>query len=213
MTEPGDGNEVAEKESPPNGAPDAKDGKDAPQSQPAASEPSSAEKAEPEVKKDPVEEARNDLARCRDQLLRTAADFDNYRKRARRDVEEATRKGAEDLLKTLLPIFDNLERAAVHADSAADVKAIGEGVKMVLKQFVDTLGRAGIKRVAGVGNSFDPMVHEAVQQVETAEAKPGTVIAEVQPGYQYGDRLLRAAMVVVAKAPAKPSGPAEGPAS
>ena len=155
----------------------------------------------PEPPKDPLAEANAQIAKVRDQLLRTAADFDNYRKRARKDVEDAQKKGTEELLKTLLPVFDNLERAMVVADQATDVKAIADGVKMVLKQFTDTLGRAGIKRVEGVGTAFDPTVHEAVQQVETADASPGTVIAEVQPGYQMGDRLVRAALVVVAKAP------------
>ena len=104
-------------------------------------------------------------------------------------------------MKNLLPVFDNLERAVVHAEQAADAKAIADGVRMVLKQFVDTLGRIGIKRIGGVGSPFDPMVHEAVQQVETADSPPGTVIAEVAPGYIMGDKLVRAALVVVAKAP------------
>jgi molecular chaperone GrpE len=152
-----------------------------------------------EAAPDPLEVAKAEAAKYKDQLLRTAADFENYRKRSRRDVEDAQKKGTEELLKNLLPVFDNLERAVVHAEQAADAKAISEGVRMVLKQFVDTLGRVGIARVAGVGEPFDPMVHEAVQQVETEDAAPGTVIAEVQPGYKMGERLLRAAMVVVAK--------------
>lgn len=153
--------------------------------------------------KDPLAEANAQVAKVRDQLLRTAADFDNYRKRARKDAEDAHKKGTEELLKTLLPVFDNLERAKVVAENATDVKALAEGVDLVLKQFTDTLSRAGIKRVGGVGLAFDPTVHEAVQQIETADAAPGTVIAEVQPGYQMGDRLVRAALVVVAKAPSK----------
>lgn len=158
--------------------------------------------AEAEAPRDPLADAQAQIAKTRDQLLRTAADFDNYRKRARKDVEDAQKKGTEELLKTLLPVFDNLERAVVHADQATDVKAIADGVKMVLKQFTDTLARVNIKRVGGVGAAFDPTVHEAVQQIESADAAPGTVIAEVQPGYQMGDRLVRAALVVVAKAPA-----------
>jgi molecular chaperone GrpE len=163
--------------------------------------------AAPPPEKDPLEEAKAELNKLRDQLLRTAADFDNYRKRSRRDVDDAQKKGAEDLLRTLLPVFDNLERAVLHAEQAADAKAIAEGVRMVLKQFGDTLGRTGIQRVAGVGEPFDPMVHEAVQQVESTDVKPGTVIAEVQPGYRMGERLIRAAMVVVAKAPQTTSKP------
>jgi molecular chaperone GrpE len=174
------------------------DGADAPKPEAVAAPPPA---------KDPLEEAKAEVAKVRDQLLRTAADFDNYRKRTRRDVDDAQKKGSEELLRTLLPVFDNLERAVLHAEQAADAKAIAEGVRMVLKQFGDTLGRAGITRVAGVGEPFDPMVHEAVQQVESTDAKPGTVIAEVQPGYRMGDRLIRAAMVVVAKSPQTTSRP------
>jgi molecular chaperone GrpE len=154
---------------------------------------------------DPLEVAKAEQAKLRDQLLRTAADFENYRKRSRKEVEDAHKKGSEELLKALLPVFDNLERAVVHAESSAssggDAKAIAEGVKMVLKQFQDSLGRVGIKRVGGVGVPFDPLVHEAIQQIETKDHPPGTVVAEVAPGYAFGDRLIRAAMVVVARPP------------
>jgi molecular chaperone GrpE len=160
---------------------------------------------------DPLETARAESAKLRDQLLRTAADFDNYRKRSRRDVEDSHKKGAEELLKTLLPVFDNLERAVMHAEQTPDAKAIAEGVKMVLKQFTDALGKVGIKRVGGIGLPFDPLVHEAIQQIETNEHPAGTVVAEVQPGYAFGDRLIRAAMVVVARGPAPKSEPPKEP--
>jgi molecular chaperone GrpE len=148
---------------------------------------------------DPVDEARAETQRVRDQLLRTAADYDNYRKRTRRETDEAQKRGREELIRELLPVFDNLERAGVHAGQASDAKAVADGVGMVLKQFVDTLARVGITRLKVVGTPFDPTQHEAIQQVETDEHPAGTVIAEVQPGYLLGERLLRAAMVVVAK--------------
>ena len=85
------------------------------------------------------------------------------------------------------------------AQRATDVKAVADGLTMILKQFEGTLGRIGIQRVPTVGSGFDPSVHEAIQQVETDEHPPGTVVAEVQPGYKQEDRLVRAAMVVVAK--------------
>ncbi|MFI5302707.1 MAG: nucleotide exchange factor GrpE, partial [Polyangiales bacterium] len=110
-------------------------------------------------------------------------------------------KGVEDLLKTLLPVFDNLERAASHAEGATDSKAIADGVKMVIKQFVDTLARLNVVRVSTIGSAFDPLIHEAIQQIETADHAPGTVVAEVAPGYKLGEKLMRAAMVVVAKPP------------
>ena len=153
---------------------------------------------------DPVEEARAEVARIRDQLLRTAADYDNFRKRTRRDIEDAQKRGREELVRELLPVFDNLERAVVHAGQASDSKAVADGVGMVLRQFTDTLGRIGIKRVPTVGSPFDPSQHEAIQQLETDDHPPGTIVAEVQPGYAMGERLVRAALVVVAR-PAKKS--------
>jgi molecular chaperone GrpE len=147
----------------------------------------------------PLEEAQAELARVRDQLLRTAADFDNFRKRTRREVDDAHKRGKEELLRELLPVFDNLERAVVHAGQASDAKAVADGVGMVLKQFEDTLGKVGIKRIPAIGGPFDPSMHEAIQQVETDDHPAGTIVAEVQPGYAMGDRLVRASMVVVAK--------------
>jgi molecular chaperone GrpE len=152
----------------------------------------------PEKPSDPLEQARAETARIRDQLLRTAADFDNFRKRTRRELDDAQKRGREELLRELLPVFDNLERAVVHAGQVSDAKAVADGVGMVLKQFGDTLARIGIKRVPTVGLPFDPSMHEAIQQLETDEHPPGTIVAEVQPGYAMGDKLLRAAMVVVA---------------
>jgi molecular chaperone GrpE len=151
---------------------------------------------------DPLEEAKAEAARLRDQLLRTAADFDNFRKRSRRELVEAERRGREDLLRELLPVFDNLERAVSHAEGATEVKPLAEGIALVIRQFADTLSKLGVERVSAVGTAFDPSVHEAIQHVETAEHPPGTVAMEVQAGYRMADRLLRPAMVFVAKPPA-----------
>jgi molecular chaperone GrpE len=176
--------------------------KSAPASAPAAkaARASSPEIAADAPPSDPLVEARAESARLKEQWMRTAADFDNFRKRARRDVDEARRGGREELLKDLLPVFDNLERAIQSAQRATEVKPVAEGLTMVVKQFVDVVGRAGITKVPTVGSSFDPTIHEAIQQVETDEHAPGTVVSEVQPGYMQGERLVRAAMVVVAKA-------------
>jgi molecular chaperone GrpE len=159
----------------------------------------------PAIDADPLAQAQAEATRLRDAWLRTAADFDNFRKRARRELEEARRGGREDLLRSLLPVFDNLDRALQSSQRSTDVKAMAEGLSMVQRQFVDALGREGITRVPTVGHPFDPNLHEAIQQVETDSHPPGTVIAEVQFGYMQGDRLLRAAMVVVARP--KPSDP------
>jgi len=148
---------------------------------------------------DPVAEAKAEALRFKEQWMRSAADFDNFRKRSRKELEDTRKAGREELLKDLLPVFDNLERAMTSAERATEVKPVSDGLKMVLRQFTDTIGRSGITKVPTVGNLFDPSLHEAIQQVETDEHPPGTVVAEVQPGYLQGDRLVRAAMVVVAK--------------
>lgn len=167
-------------------------------------EPAAGAEATPEAPPapvDPLEEAKAEVARMRDQLLRTAADFDNYKKRARREAQEGERRVREEFLRDLLPVFDNLERAAQHAGTASDVKSLADGIGMVMRLFVDTLAKLGVERVNAVGQAFDPALHEAVQQLETTEHPPGAVAAEVQAGYRMGDRLVRPAMVVVAKPP------------
>ena len=146
-------------------------------------------------------DALEENKRIRDQLLRTLADFDNFRKRSRREVGDATERGREEILKELLPVFDNLERAADHAKGATEMSALTDGIDLVIKQFVDTLAKIGVEKLESRGQSFDPSVHEAIQQLETADMPPGTVVHQVQAGYKMGGRLVRPCMVVVAKAP------------
>ncbi len=148
---------------------------------------------------DPLTGARSEALKFKDQWMRTAADFDNFRKRSRREVDDARKGGREDILKELLPVFDNLDRAIQSSQRATEIKAVADGLSMVQKQFESTLSRVGIEKVKTVGLPFDPAVHEAIQQVETDEHPAGTVVAEVQPGYLQGEKLVRAAMVVVAK--------------
>ena len=148
-----------------------------------------------------VEKARAERDRMREQLLRIAADFDNFRKRSRKEIEEVRRRTIEDTLREVLPIVDNLERAADAMTDATEISAVTEGVHMVLRGFEDIANRLGLKRVPTVGNMFDPTCHDAMQQEETDKHAPGTIIAEVVPGYYLGERLLRPAMVVVAKPP------------
>lgn len=148
---------------------------------------------------DPLTALSAERDRVRDQLLRTTADFDNFRKRSRREIDDAKARGKDDTIRDLLPVFDNLERAVAAAEGATDVTSVVEGVRMVLKLFEDTAQRMGLNRVPGVGERFDPNVHEAIQQLETNDHPSGTIVAEVAPGYTMGDRLLRAGMVVVAR--------------
>ncbi len=168
---------------------------------------------EPSAQVDPRVEAEQQIAALKDQLLRTAADYDNYRKRARREAEDALAQGRDAMLRELLPVFDNLDRATEHADKATDVPSLASGIAMVRRQFLDTLKRLDIERVPGVGAPFDPAVHEAIQQLETDQYPPGTVAGEVQGGYRLGERLIRPAMVVVAKAPAPKQDESSGQSS
>ncbi|HEY3499327.1 MAG TPA: nucleotide exchange factor GrpE [Polyangiaceae bacterium] len=174
----------------PNGAAGATD--------PASGDAAGADAAPPP---DPLTQAQAEAARLKDQLLRLAADFDNFKKRSRREMSDVSKLAREDVLRDLLPVFDNLERATAHAASATDLKALTDGIGMVMRQFVDTLGKLGIERIESLGKPFDPAVHEAVQHLETADYQPGSVALELQAGYRNADRVIRPAMVVVAKAP------------
>ncbi|HVU00615.1 MAG TPA: nucleotide exchange factor GrpE [Polyangiaceae bacterium] len=169
---------------------------------PNGTEPTTPGTADAAPPVDPLEEAKAEAAKLKDQLLRTAADFDNFRKRARRDQTEAEKKGREDVLKDLLPVFDNLDRALSSAEKATDVQSVADGLRMVMRQFTDTLGKLGVEKIPALGLPFDPSLHEAIQQLETADYPPGSVAAEIQGGYRTQERLIRPAMVVVAKAPA-----------
>lgn len=150
------------------------------------------------------------ISMLKNKVLRGAADFDNYRKRTKRDVSDAERRGAGNAIREILPVMDNLERAVSASKDAKDTNAIAEGVQMVLRQFQDVGERIDLLRVPTLGEQFDPNLHEAVQQVPTDEHPIGTILEEVQPGYQYRERLLRAAMVVVAR-PIPKEAPEEDP--
>jgi molecular chaperone GrpE len=167
--------------------------------QPAAAASPAAPAADAGPEQDPLEAAKAEQQKLKDQLLRTLADFDNFRKRTRRELSDAERRGRDDMLKEFLPVFDNLDRAGSHAETATDVKALADGLTLVLRQFADTLAKVGIERVPTVGQPFDPSVHEAVQQMETSDFEPGTIAAEVQAGYRNSEKLIRPALVVVAK--------------
>ncbi|MCC7536003.1 MAG: nucleotide exchange factor GrpE [Deltaproteobacteria bacterium] len=158
---------------------------------------------------DPVAAIRAERDKLHDQLLRTAAELENTRKRTRREVDEARSKGREDAIRELLPVFDNLERAGQAASvGTTDAKAIAEGVQMVLRLFEDHLQRLGVERLKSLGERFDPTLHDALQQVDSDEP-PGTIVTEIQPGYRMGARLVRAATVIVARPRPAPAEPAE----
>jgi molecular chaperone GrpE len=144
--------------------------------------------------------------------LRAAADLENYKKRAQKEKEEVQKFGSEKLLKDLLPVMDNLDRAMDAATKSPDFASFQKGVAMTRKSFEDTLARHGVKPFSAKGQTFDPRLHEAMSQVETAEVPAGQVAFEVLRGYYLNDRLARPAMVVVARAPAPPPEPPAPPA-
>lgn len=139
----------------------------------------------------------------RDQLLRVMADMDNLRKRAAREKQEAIRFANEGLIEKLLPILDNFEMAMLAASSAegASVESLKTGVNMILGQLKSLLSDAGLEEVPTIGQKFDPNVHEAVSQMESAEVEEGHVLQQLRRGYKLKERLLRPSTVVVAKKP------------
>jgi molecular chaperone GrpE len=167
---------------------------------PAAEESAQADlSAEASAKADPQAELRRETAALQDRLLRTAAEFDNYRKRIERERRDQADAAAAAALEDLLPIIDNLERA-LQAPAGADVDGYRKGVELVHQQMVELLRRRGVKPIQSVGTDFDPRFHEAVVHEASADHREGEVIEEMRRGYMLGERLLRPAMVKVAKA-------------
>ncbi len=148
-----------------------------------------------------------DYHAVREQLLRLAAEFDNYRKRTARQFEEVKQYAATDLVRDLLPALDNLERAldAAGQDSTPS-NAILEGVEMVLRQFKRALAKAGVRELQAQGQPFDPALHEAAEVVVVPPREDGMIVEELQRGYMLHDRLLRPAKVMVGKAQKDASG-------
>ena len=136
-----------------------------------------------------------------DRYVRQVAELENFRKRANRERDEAIRFANEALVKDLLPVIDNLERAVAHAKDGGNGKPLVEGVEMVLRGFFDTLAKHGVVPIAAVGQRFDPEKHEAMAQIESGTYEPDTVVEEYHKGYLLRDRLLRPALVSVAKTP------------
>jgi molecular chaperone GrpE len=167
----------------------------------------------PEPAKDPVKELEDKLAAAEkekkdnwDRYLRSAADLENLRKRQKRELEDAKFETKNKVLKEMLPVVDNLERAIEHAGGGAEVdqnlRPIVEGVQLVLRQFATAFERLDVTAIAAMGQPFDPNLHEAISQQES-DQPAGTIVQVLQRGYKAGDRLLRPALVVVAKAKAQ----------
>jgi len=156
------------------------------------------EKEIQELKKK-LEEKEKEVKEHYDRLLRVAADFDNYKKRATREKEEWTKFANEDLIKAMLPFIDNLERAVNHAEKVEDAGVLIEGVRLTIQQLLQTLNKFGLSSFESVGKPFDPAMHEAILLAPTDQHKPNQVVEEFQKGYLLNDRLLRPATVSVSK--------------
>lgn len=151
---------------------------------------------------DELETLKEKLAQAEDQVLRAAAEAQNARRRAEQEVEKARKFALERFAGDLLPVVDNLERAldAVDQDDES-LKAVLEGVELTRKSLLDTLTKYNVAVVDPLGEPFDPQFHEAMAMVPNPDAEPNSVIDVMQKGYTLNGRLLRAAMVAVAKAP------------
>lgn len=143
--------------------------------------------------------AQEELQICQDKYVRLAAEFENYKRRAQRDQSDAIRYANESLLKNLLSTIDNLERAIKSGKDAGTNGPLMDGVELTHKQFLETVGKMGVRQVSSEGDIFDPTMHQAVAQVESETVPPHTVVEEFQKGYFLHDRILRPAMVTVAK--------------
>ena len=152
-----------------------------------------------------AEQARKDAW---DKYVRAVADLENHRRRSKRDLDDAKADARTRVLKEMLPVIDNLERAVLHGGGDGD--PVLEGVRLVLRQFTTALERLEVTAVIAEGQPFDPNLHEAIGQQES-DAPPGTVVSVLQKGYRLADRLLRPAMVVVARPRA--AAPDQPPAS
>jgi molecular chaperone GrpE len=167
--------------------------------QKAATAPEPGPQAETADASAQIEQLRRELDENYDRLLRKTAEFENYRRRMERERRELAQYAAGDLLEALLPIIDDFERA-LQTDASADPDAYRKGVELIYKQLQDLLARRGVTTIEAVGKDFDPRFHQAITHEASPGRREGEVIDEVRRGYMHGDRLLRPAMVKVAKA-------------
>lgn len=179
--------------------------------QPEAAAPPNAEGGTTEPT--PVDDLAAELDRHREQtrqleeqLLRRAAEFQNYRRRTEAELSQAADRGRGEVIVQMLDVLDDLQRSLAAAETAAETEqggptyeALKTGVDLVYKKFGDTLRALGVQEIEAVGEPFDEHLHEAMMQQEVPNASPGTVVGEIQKGYRMGDRVLRHARVIVAQ--------------
>lgn len=160
-----------------------------------------AEAAEPAGPEEIIAALKREVEDQRDRNLRLRADFDNLRKRSVRDAADARAMSKITTIETFLPVFDHFGMALDMINTADNVAMIQQGMNMIGTEFERGFQSLGVERLKSVGERFDPNLHDALQQVERDDIDPGTIVAELVPGYRVGERLLRPAMVVVARPP------------
>jgi molecular chaperone GrpE len=148
-----------------------------------------------------IEELKRQLEDRQDRLMRALAETDNVRRRAQRDREDYVKYAAETLLRDLIPVLDNFDRALAAARTAGESGTVVSGVELIQRELLRVLEKAGLSRYSAVGERFDPTRHEAIARVVSVDRPPDTVVQETAAGYLLGGRVLRPAMVVVAGAP------------
>jgi molecular chaperone GrpE len=148
-----------------------------------------------------LKEKEEELKEKHDWLLRNQAEFENFKKRTAREKADLLKFGNESLMRELLPVIDNLERSIAHAHDAPSIDSLVSGIELIRKDLTGKLEKFGLKAIPAQGEAFDPQKHEATLQIETSDQPENTIVQELQKGYAIHDRLLRPAMVTVAKTP------------
>ena len=148
-----------------------------------------------------LSEAENELAEYKESMLRMHAEMENLRKRLIKDLERSRRRALEDIMNDLLPVRDSLERGLETDGATTTVEAMKEGKALIIKMLGKVMAGHGLKEINPAGEAFDPELHQAMAMQETDEHQAGTVIEVMQKGFLLHDRLIRPAMVVVARAP------------
>ncbi|HKF76394.1 MAG TPA: nucleotide exchange factor GrpE [Candidatus Dormibacteraeota bacterium] len=159
------------------------------------------EEARPSEAERRAEELASRLEEANNQRIRLAADFDNFKKRARQEQMDTMRYAAATVAERLLPVADDADRVLSHAPDGVDENWL-KGVRLTFQKLDEVLASLGVERIESVGSAFDPKLHEAVASEETAEHPEDTVVVELRPGYRMHDRVLRPALVKVARPPA-----------
>ena len=151
------------------------------------------------IRTETLEEKDKEIREANDKYLRLVAELENFKKRSSRDQLEYMKYAHEPVLREILPILDNLERAYYHSKESQDIQKLIEGLQLILKQSQEILSKLGVTPISAKGELFDPKKHQAISQVETDEFPENHIVEEISKGYLFKDRILRPSMVSVSK--------------